>query len=67
MAFNSKEYIKQYAKENIVSVICKMDKRTEADMLAHLAKQPNRQGYIKSLIRQDMARTAEHSSGDVMQ
>ena len=27
---------------------------TDADILEHLAKQPNRQGYIKALIRADI-------------
>ena len=30
---------------------------TEADLLAHLNAQPNKSGYIKSLIRADMERT----------
>lgn len=28
--------------------------QTDADLLGHLQKQPNRQGYIKALIRADM-------------
>ena len=27
---------------------------TEADLIAHLEAQPNKQGYIKALIRADM-------------
>lgn len=32
---------------------------TDADILEHLAKQPNRQGYVKALIRADIAKSKE--------
>ena len=32
---------------------------TEADLWEHISKQPNKQGYIKSLIRADMERGVE--------
>ena len=35
---------------------------TDADILAHLAKQPNKQGYIKALIRADIA--AQEKEGE---
>lgn len=28
--------------------------QTEADLIAHIESQPNKQGYIKALIRADM-------------
>ncbi len=30
--------------------------QTEAELIEHLKKQPNKQGYIKELIRADMER-----------
>ena len=32
---------------------------SEADLITHLEKQPNKQGYIKSLIRADIERSGE--------
>ena len=32
---------------------------TEADLISHIEKQQNRQGYIKGLIRADMERSGE--------
>ena len=32
---------------------------TEADLLAHLAKQPQKQTYLKDLIRKDMDKTQQ--------
>lgn len=32
---------------------------SEADLIEHIGKQPNKQGYIKGLIRADMERGGE--------
>lgn len=32
---------------------------SEADLIAHIEKQPNKQGYIKNLIRVDMENKKE--------
>lgn len=32
----------------------KLNKTTEADLIEHLEAQPNKQGYIRSLIKKDM-------------
>lgn len=32
---------------------------SEADLIAHIESQPNKQGYIKNLIRDDMERGGE--------
>lgn len=45
----------KYQKEKVASRIIKFYP-TEADILAHLDSQPNKAGYIKSLIRADMER-----------
>lgn len=30
------------------------NRNTESDLIEHLQKQPNKQGYVKGLIRKDM-------------
>ena len=45
----------RYDRENTVRVAIKLNKRTDADILAQLDRQDNKQGYIKALIRADMA------------
>ena len=46
----------RFEKEKCTRVAIKLVNKTDADILAHLAKQPNKQGYIKALIRADIAR-----------
>lgn len=59
MAFDRNKYMKKYNRDNIVSILLKFNKKTEADVLEQIEKQPNRQGYIKDLIRRDMERSSE--------
>ena len=49
--------VAKYDRENILSQMIKLNRKTDADILAHLATVGNKQGYIKALIRADMART----------
>lgn len=46
----------RYAAKNIVRVVVQLNRKTDADILKHLEGVENRQGYIKSLIRADIAR-----------
>lgn len=46
----------KYNREKTVVVNIRFVKSTEADILEHLERQPNKSGYIKSLIRADMAK-----------
>lgn len=46
---------KKYAETHCKSFSICLNKQTDADILEHLSKQDNRQGYIKSLIRADLA------------
>ena len=50
----------RYDKENTQSVMIKLNKKTDSDILAKLSEVPNKQGYIKDLIRGDL-----RSDGDV--
>ena len=42
--------------EHTTQIKLKLNDRTDADILARLEKVGNKQGYIKELIRADMAR-----------
>lgn len=45
-----------YDRRNTRQVILKLNKGTDADILEILDAQDNRQGYIKKLVRDDIAR-----------
>jgi hypothetical protein len=49
----------RYHKDKCVQVGLRFVKTTDADIIAHLEAQPNKQGYIKALIRADMARSSK--------
>lgn len=49
----SKNSIK-YDRENTKRVYIKLNKNTDSDILSYLDSKPNKQGYIKELIRKDM-------------
>lgn len=44
----------EYEKKNVVQVLVKINKNTENEILKHLEQQPNKQGYIKQLILEDI-------------
>lgn len=44
-----------YDRRNTTQIILKLNRNTDTDILEHLARQANRQGYIKALIRADIA------------
>lgn len=45
---------KRYDKANTKMVCLKLNKKTDADIIQRLEGRPNKQGYIKALIREDM-------------
>jgi hypothetical protein len=47
-----------YDKRATKQILLKLNRNTDADILEHLDAQENRQGYIKRLIREDIARQA---------
>ena len=49
--------IKKYDKANTKQLVLKLNKKTDKDILTHLDALPNKQGYIKELIREDMNTT----------
>lgn len=49
----------RYDRLNTKQIVLKLNKRTDADILEILDNVGNKQGYIKSLIRQDKERTTK--------
>lgn len=47
----------KYDKAHTTNITLKLNLKTDKDILDRLASVPNRQGYIKQLIRDDMNRT----------
>ena len=46
----------KYQSNHIKRLPINLNDRTDADIIAHLDSLPNKQGYIKALIRADMAK-----------
>lgn len=44
----------KYDRENTKRVYIKLNKNTDSDILSYLDSKPNKQGYIKELIRKEM-------------
>lgn len=62
MAETSKAQIRASAKydaANTVQVKIKLNKNTDDDIIKLLNSVPNKQGYIKELIREDMKKATE--------
>ena len=49
----------RYDKENTKQVKFKFNLTTDADILQRLREEPNMQGYIKRLIREDIDRSSK--------
>ena len=54
MAFEQAQYIEDYRKQNIRRIAVNLSRIHDADILEHLEREPNKQGYIKALIRADI-------------
>lgn len=48
------EKANKYNKKNTKIYLVRLNKQTNKQLIEHMEKQPNKQGYIKSLIGQDM-------------
>lgn len=51
------EYDMRYHAAKIKQISFKLNRETDADMISHLEAQPNIQGYLKNLIREDMKKS----------
>jgi len=52
----------KFDRENTRQLRVKLNKKTDADILLHIDKQSNIQGYIKQLIRADIAARADDAA-----
>ena len=50
--------------ENTVQISIKLNKNTDADILERLDSVPNKQGYIKELIRSDIEKGQNNVHSD---
>lgn len=50
-----KRATRRYDAANTIQLGLKLNRKTDADILERLEREPNKQGYIKALIRADMA------------
>lgn len=55
---------KAWMKENTTGVFLKLMQNTDKDILQKLETVPSKQGYIKRLIREDMARENSKQAGE---
>ena len=46
----------EYDRNNTRRINLKLNNKTDKDIIEHLERQPNIQGYLKRLIREDMKR-----------
>ena len=46
---------KEWTKANTIRIVMNLNKSTDKDVLAQLGKVSSKQGYIKALIRKDIA------------
>ena len=46
--------VKKYDAANTKSFLLKLNKKTDADIIAHISQQLNKLAYLKKLIRDDM-------------
>lgn len=49
---------KRYMKTRTRQIAFRLNIGTDADILAHIDKQPSKQGYLKQLVRADIAKQA---------
>ena len=56
MSIPESEAKKRWDKENTTTVSLKLNHKTDADIIHKFEKVPNRQGYVKSAIRRDIAK-----------
>lgn len=49
-----KRAVAKYDRENTKSYLLKLNRKTDADIIAFLEQQPNKLAYLKKLIRENM-------------
>lgn len=61
-AFNFRKYQSGWDSQNTKKVGLKFNRRSDADIITMLESVPNIQGYLKQLIRDDIARHAQEET-----
>ena len=56
LSIGDSEAKKKWDKANTRKFLLKLNKNTDSDIITRLDKAQSKQGYIKSLIRQDIAK-----------
>ena len=52
----------RYNKAKTITVLLRLNKSTDADVIEHLERTRNKTGYIKSLIRADIERRTKNEA-----
>ena len=52
----------RYNKAKTTTVLLRLNKSTDADVIEHLERAENKTGYIKSLIRADIKRSTKNEA-----
>lgn len=61
-AFDFRKYQSGWDRQNTKKVGLKFNRRSDADIITMLESVPNIQGYLKQLIRDDIARHAQEET-----
>ena len=54
----------RYNKAKTTTILLRLNKSTDADVISALEQQPNKSGYIKALIRADIERRQENEKNN---
>lgn len=54
----------RYEKTNIVKVAVGFNRKTEPELVKRIEKEENKAGYIKRLVREDIARSDEEQDNE---
>lgn len=54
----------RYDRKNCTGLYLKLNQKTDADIISRFDETANKQGYIKSLIRADIARNIEPTTNE---
>lgn len=58
MPFDKNAYDRAYQKEHTIQIKMNLVRTTDADIIDWLNAQPNKQGYLKALIRSDIEKNS---------
>lgn len=59
-SFDKADYDRKYARDNLVQFRIALNKHHDQDIISKLNEVPNKTGYVKKLIRDDLKRDGDH-------